>query len=157
MVIYAGVSPTCGDYCYDVWVWDFATQLWYTDYAFSTGIQNEFYNSSAGPLNRWQASALEHNNMMIIYAGTVLPCPPVSTSASDCSDSDTIANSILFNSMTPQVIACTHFLTTCGSSTCSRSSGHAFFQQMVRPCPDLARARQRASIWTDSSCLEVFL
>ena len=29
MVIYAGVSPSCGDYCYDVWVWDFATQLWY--------------------------------------------------------------------------------------------------------------------------------
>jgi hypothetical protein len=41
----------------------------YTDYAFSTGIQNDFYNSTAGPLNRWQASALEHENKLIIFAG----------------------------------------------------------------------------------------
>jgi hypothetical protein len=23
LVIYGGVSPSCGDYCYDVWIWDF--------------------------------------------------------------------------------------------------------------------------------------
>ena len=61
MVIYGGFSQKCGDYCDDMWSFDFTDNSW-TEVA-------EIDNWRMGPGKRWKVSSASDGLFMYIFGG----------------------------------------------------------------------------------------